>query len=130
MRVAPASIAFSTSSLSAAAGLSTTSPAAIRFTSFSGRRRIDINALLAQSDANRDPPAQPDRPVQPAARGRAGISPRFGPVAGEASGNDNDRGVLHPGGGFDDRKRSEERSVGKECVSTCRFRGVPDYKKK
>src|SRR3546814_15179826 len=79
MRVAPASIAFSTSSLSAAAGLSTTSPAAIRFTSFSGRRRIDINALLAQSAANRDPPAQPDRTVQPAARGRAGNPPRFGP---------------------------------------------------
>src|SRR3546814_7001020 len=60
----PASMAFSTSSLSAAAGLSTTSPAAIRFTSFSGRRRIDIEALLAQSDANRDPPAQPDHFVQ------------------------------------------------------------------
>src|SRR3546814_17236509 len=107
MRFAPASIAFSTSSLSAAAGLSTTSPAAIRFTSFSGRRRTDINALLAQSDANRDPPAQPDRPVQPAARGRAGLSPRFGPVAGEASGTDNDRGGLQPGGGCVDRKQEQ-----------------------
>ena len=59
MRVEPASMAFSTSSLSAAAGLSTTSPAAIRFTSFSGRRRIDMAAVLAQSNANRDPSAQP-----------------------------------------------------------------------
>src|SRR3546814_7645964 len=66
---------FSTSSLSAAAGLSTTSPAAIRFTSFSGRRRIDMTRLLAQSDANRDPSAQPDRFVQHGPPGRAGISP-------------------------------------------------------
>src|SRR3546814_12264997 len=26
--------------------------------------------------------------------------------------------------------RSEERSVGKECVSTCRYRGSPDHYKK
>ncbi len=38
--LAPASIAFSTSSLSAEAGRSTTSPAAMRLTSVSGRRRI------------------------------------------------------------------------------------------
>src|SRR5690606_4289873 len=81
IRFAPASIAFSTSSLSAAAGLSTTSPAAIRFTSFSGRRRIDMEPLLAQSNANRDPPAQPDHFVQQAPRGRAGIFLLIGPVA-------------------------------------------------
>src|SRR3954468_20975454 len=40
MRVAPASRAFSTSSLTAAAGRSTTSPAAMRLTRVSGRRRI------------------------------------------------------------------------------------------
>src|SRR3546814_12863645 len=27
-------------------------------------------------------------------------------------------------------KRSEERRVGKECVSTCRSRGSPDHEKK
>src|SRR3546814_20760335 len=27
-------------------------------------------------------------------------------------------------------RRTEERSVGKECVSTCRCRGSPDYSKK
>src|SRR3546814_13672538 len=26
-------------------------------------------------------------------------------------------------------KRSEERRVGKECVSTCRYRGTPHHKK-
>jgi hypothetical protein len=40
IRVAPASIAFSTISLSAEAGRSTTSPAAMRLTKVSGRRRI------------------------------------------------------------------------------------------
>src|SRR3546814_19515363 len=29
-----------------------------------------------------------------------------------------------------DRARSEERRVGKECVSTCRSRGSPDHEKK
>ncbi len=42
MRVAPASMAFSTSSLTAAAGRSMTSPAAIRFTRFCGRSLIAI----------------------------------------------------------------------------------------
>ena len=42
IRVAPASIAFSTSSFNALAGLSTTSPAAMRLTRCSGRRRIDM----------------------------------------------------------------------------------------
>ena len=44
MRWAPASIAFSTSSLTALAGRSTTSPAAMRLTRFEGRRR---SALMA-----------------------------------------------------------------------------------
>src|SRR3546814_14337152 len=34
------------------------------------------------------------------------------------------RGAVHPSG------RSEERRVGKECVSTCRSRWSPDHKKK
>src|SRR5690625_3892793 len=42
MRRAPASRAFSSSSFTAAAGRSMTSPAAIRFTSVSGRRRKDM----------------------------------------------------------------------------------------
>ena len=46
MRVAPASIAFSTSSLSALAGRSTTSPAAMRLIRSSGRRRIDMGQSL------------------------------------------------------------------------------------
>jgi hypothetical protein len=41
---APASIAFSTSSLSALAGRSTTSPAAMRLISVSGRRRMTRGA--------------------------------------------------------------------------------------
>src|SRR3546814_16208325 len=32
--------------------------------------------------------------------------------------------------GFTKAFRSEERSVGKECVSTCRSRGSPEHKKK
>src|SRR3546814_13955297 len=32
--------------------------------------------------------------------------------------------------GKDESLRSEERRVGKECVSTCRFRWAPDHKKK
>jgi hypothetical protein len=42
-------MAFSTSSFNALAGLSTTSPAAIRLTRFSGSLLIDICALLAQA---------------------------------------------------------------------------------
>src|SRR5712671_3851743 len=45
MREAPASIAFSTSSLTAAAGRSTTSPAAMRLTRTGGSRRIAIGQL-------------------------------------------------------------------------------------
>jgi len=40
IRVAPASIAFSTSSLTTDAGRSTTSPAAMRLATASGRRRM------------------------------------------------------------------------------------------
>ena len=54
IRFAPASIAFSTSSFNALAGLSTTSPAAIRLTRCSGRRRIDMGVTLAQATASRD----------------------------------------------------------------------------
>ena len=51
IRVAPASIAFSTSSFNALAGLSTTSPAAMRLTRCSGRRRIDMDIALDRSGA-------------------------------------------------------------------------------
>ena len=45
MRVAPASIAFSISSLTTLAGRSTTSPAAMRLTRFGGSWRMAIAAL-------------------------------------------------------------------------------------
>jgi hypothetical protein len=47
--VAPASSAFSTSSLSALAGRSTTSPAAMRSTRWDGSLLIDMLRVLAQS---------------------------------------------------------------------------------
>ena len=68
IRAAPASIAFSTSSFSALAGRSTTSPAAIRLTRCSGRRRIDMVVALAQAAASRDPnrmATRPDSSVRP-----------------------------------------------------------------
>jgi hypothetical protein len=45
MRVAPASMAFSTNSFTAAAGRSTTSPAAMRLTSVSGSMRIGMGQI-------------------------------------------------------------------------------------
>src|SRR3546814_19247407 len=54
IRVAPASIAFSTNSFNALAGLSTTSPAAMRLTRCSGRRRIDMDKALDQSARSRE----------------------------------------------------------------------------
>ena len=60
IRVAPASSAFSTSSLTAAAGRSTTSPAAMRLTRFCGRRRIGAKTLkLRFADARAQPCAPP-----------------------------------------------------------------------
>src|SRR3546814_11908160 len=38
--------------------------------------------------------------------------------------------LVNLGGGFGIPYRSEERRVGKECVSTCRFRWSPDHEKK
>src|SRR3546814_15837565 len=38
--------------------------------------------------------------------------------------------AMNQPGGFKCPSRSEERRVGKECVSTCRSRGAPDHKKK
>ena len=55
IRMAPASMAFSTSSFNALAGLSTTSPAAIRFTRCSGNRRIDMNNCVTHRNPFRDP---------------------------------------------------------------------------
>jgi hypothetical protein len=49
MVLAPESMAFSTSSFNALAGLSTTSPAAIRLTKLAGSLLIDICAFLAQA---------------------------------------------------------------------------------
>src|SRR3546814_19732182 len=69
-----------------------------------------------------------DRPVR-FAGGEGQISPLHG-----ADGAD--RQLLPDGGGFGVRRggaedaggeRSEERRVGKECVSTCRSRGSPDH---
>jgi len=51
---APASSAFSTSSLSALAGRSTTSPAAIRSTNSDGSLLIDMLIALAQSEPSRE----------------------------------------------------------------------------
>src|SRR3546814_2814687 len=36
-------------------------------------------------------------------------------------------GSMFPGGAFANADRSEERRVGKECVSTCRSRWSPDH---
>ena len=49
IRVAPASMAFSTSSLIALAGRSTTSPAAMRFTVSGGRRRMGMGRRLKRN---------------------------------------------------------------------------------
>src|SRR3546814_17012852 len=46
------------------------------------------------------------------------------PATGDGACQEGPRG--HP----DTVKRSEERRVGKECVSTCRARGSPDHTKK
>ncbi len=62
IRVAPASTAFSTSSLSAAAGRSTTSPAAIRLTRVSGRRRM---TGIARALAAKGSHFEPERPNIP-----------------------------------------------------------------
>jgi rod shape-determining protein MreB len=51
---APESMAFSTNSFNALAGLSTTSPAAIRLTRFSGSLLIDISRFLAQAGGSGD----------------------------------------------------------------------------
>ena len=51
---APESMEFSTSSFNALAGLSTTSPAAIRLTRFSGSLLIDIRRFLAQAHCSGD----------------------------------------------------------------------------
>src|SRR3546814_11742156 len=42
----------------------------------------------------------------------------------------NRRLEANPGRGSEISARSEERRVGKECVSTCRSRGCPDHTKK
>ena len=71
IRVAPESTAFSTSSFNALAGLSTTSPAAMRLTRCSGRRRIDMGQSLDQATASRDPQTRPVRWPSPVKRGAA-----------------------------------------------------------
>src|SRR3546814_11941681 len=42
-------------------------------------------------------------------------------------GTDNPVSLLDPDGLYDRTVRSEERRVGKECVSTCRSRWLPDH---
>src|SRR5690349_9232514 len=62
MREAPASIAFSTNSLTAAAGRSMTSPAAMRLTRTGGRRRIAIARVYANGERdNRKERGMPSR---------------------------------------------------------------------
>src|SRR6478735_4142085 len=53
--LAPASMAFSTSSLTTLAGRSTTSPAAMRLTSCSGSWRTGMRVWVADSGVGRDP---------------------------------------------------------------------------
>src|SRR3546814_16959676 len=51
------------------------------------------------------------------------VVPGFGETAGQALGRHMDVDAI----AF---TRSDERRVGKECVSTCRFRWAPDHLKK
>src|SRR3546814_18908484 len=51
-------------------------------------------------------------------------------IAAENLGFRCDRHCPKPGGAGPISTRSEERRVGKECVSTCRFQGSPDIYKK
>src|SRR3546814_987948 len=66
-------------------------------------------------------------PIFPARGAPAAVAGRVGPSAAAGADGRPDRGTPWPharrGGG--DLRRSEERRVGKECVSTCRSRWSP-----
>ena len=78
IRDAPASIAFSTSSFTTDAGRSTTSPAAMRLTRCSGRRRIGHGGPSRCGGAGDYLPSHPLRTPRPGRSrpGRAAVSPR------------------------------------------------------
>src|SRR3546814_16720610 len=60
---------------------------------------------------------------------RGGCSWSLADIAGINRANHKTIGALPQGAPFT-RARSEERRVGKECVSTCRSRWAPSHKKK
>src|SRR3546814_14073367 len=74
--------------------------------------------------------ATPDRVLRPVVE--RVVHPAHVPLVGEAEAAGVD-GLAHPspgGGLLGDGERSEERGVGKECVSPCRSRWSPYHKKK
>src|SRR3546814_13079390 len=94
-------------------------------------RISDWSSDVCSSDLDGDPPFARKQIVrtnayQRAQRWRGGryAHPQERP---RGSGNDGHRKVA---GGDDQHGRSEERRVGKECVSTCRSRWSPYHSKK
>src|SRR3546814_15659807 len=85
---------------------------------------VDVERV-ADRNHRREPDVARARPLQHARRNRAGLRqqrkvPRLWPVRGEAGKQVRVRRAH----------RSEERRVGTEWVSTCRYRWAPSLKKK
>src|SRR3546814_11351114 len=81
----------------------------------------DLHAV-ALEEARADPPGRPHFLRKTAAPFDAHLDVGCGQLAEPQFGHDREIG--------DDRPRSEERRVGKECVSTCRYRWSPYHEKK
>src|SRR3546814_20727591 len=103
----------------------------ILFFFFSSRRRHTRCALVTGVQTCALPISARFRPGTAAARPAAALAPQGGPDCATARSR-----TARPGGKADLRKhgkhgrvswpfRSEERRVGKECVSTCRSRWSP-----
>src|SRR3546814_15639117 len=101
-------------------------------------RISDWSSDVCSSDLARPGPPQPAaaalgrrgnrlcRPRLREARGRL----RAPPVQPASLAGDRCLAPLHRGDGGDHHPRSEERRVGKECVSTCRSRRSPSHSQK
>src|SRR3546814_19885940 len=87
-------------------------------------RISDWSSDVCSSDLHRAPPPTPDRRSRGGTRRSARAHRCRRPSAGRT--DTPCRNLLEPGRSI----RSEERRVGKECVSTCRSRWSPDHYKK